>query len=588
MDKTLLRTGKNTEYSHEHVGQKIVLNGWVNRRRDHGGVIFVDLRDVSGLIQLVFDPAYSESAHQMADELRNEFVLSVKGTVFARSAEAINPNLATGKIEVFVDELTILSRAKALPFLLDEHHKVNEETRLKYRFLDLRRPAMQDNLIKRAKILKSARSFLDENGFLDVETPMLTKSTPEGARDFLVPSRLAAGSFYALPQSPQLFKQILMISGLDRYYQIAKCFRDEDLRADRQPEFTQIDIEFSFVDQETILTTMEKMISTIFKEVYGLEVNAPFKRIPYDEAMRRYGVDKPDLRFGLELVDVAAIAKKSEFKVFHQALEAGGLVYALNAKGGAKFSRKEIDDYTNYVSIFGAKGLAWMKVTDKGLESSITKFFSPEVLEELKQATDAAPGDIVFFGADAPSVVHNALGNLRNKLAQDLGLIDPDRVELAWVVDFPLLEWDDEEKRYVALHHPFTSPCLEDMALLDSEPLKVRSQAYDLVFNGVELGGGSIRIHSAQLQQKMFELLGISEEEAQVKFGFLIEALSYGAPPHGGIAFGLDRMVMLLQKMQSIRDVIAFPKTQRGQCLLSNAPSGVSERQLKELHIKTR
>ncbi len=587
MDKKLIRTKKNTDISEKNIGDKVTLNGWVHRRRDHGGIIFIDFRDISGLVQIVFDPAFNKEAHAIAEGIRSEFVLAVEGEIFSRGEDAINPDLKTGKIEVFISKVEILNKSKALPFMLDEYHTVNEDTRLKYRYLDLRRELMQENFIKRAQIVRSARNFLDSNYFLDLETPMLTKSTPEGARDFLVPSRMHKGEFYALPQSPQIFKQILMVSGFERYYQVVKCFRDEDLRADRQPEFTQIDIEMSFVDMETVLGTMEEMVKTMYKEVYNIDVPTPFKRLPYEEAMARYGLDKPDLRFDMQLVDIGDIAAKSDFKVFQQALNDGGIVYALNAKsGGAKFSRKNIDDYTKYVGNYGAKGLAWMKVTENGLESNITKFFKPEVLEEIAKATDAQPGDILFFGAAHKEVVWAALGHLRNKLAADLGLIDETKNEFLWVVDFPLLEWDEEEKRYVALHHPFTAPKLEDMHLMDSDPGKVRSDAYDLVLNGVEIGGGSIRIHTPELQSRVFELLGIGEEEARQKFGFLIDALSFGAPPHGGIAFGLDRLIMLLQKTASIRDVIAFPKTQRGQCLMSDAPSDVNTRQLNEIHLK--
>lgn len=586
MEANLIRTHKNTEVTEKNIDLEVRLNGWVHRRRDHGGVIFVDLRDITGLIQLVFDPEYNKDAHQLAEELRSEFVISVKGVVKDRAKEVINPNLETGKIEVFIDELEILNRSKALPFMLDEHQQVNEDTRLSYRFLDLRRGSMQKNLINRAKIVSVARNYLDENNFIDIETPMLTKSTPEGARDFLVPSRMHPGQFYALPQSPQLFKQILMISGFDRYYQIVKCFRDEDLRADRQPEFTQIDIEYSFTDVDTIINTMEEMVSSILKKVYQKDVSLPIRKMPYDEAMDKYGSDRPDLRFDMQLKNISDIAERSDFKVFTQTVKNGGIVYVLNAKGGAKFSRKDIDDYTKFVGNYGAKGLAWMKVTEKGLESSITKFFSEETLKEIYDATAAEPGDILFFGADSKEVVFPALGSLRVKLGHDLGLIDEDQMEFVWVVDFPLFEYDEEAKRYVAIHHPFTAPNIEDEKYLDTDPLKVKSQAYDLVLNGTELGGGSIRIHQPELQQKVFKLLGIEEEEQKAKFGFLLDALSFGAPPHGGIAFGLDRIVMLLEKVGSIRDVIAFPKTQRGQCLMTSSPSEVDRKQLKELHIK--
>jgi len=587
LDKELIRTKKNTEITEKDINSRVTLNGWVHRRRDHGGIIFIDLRDISGIIQIVFDPSFSEEAHKTAEKLRNEFVISVSGIVKKRSDETINPNMKTGTIEVFIDKITILNTSETLPFSLDEYHKVNEDVRLEYRFLDLRRPTMQKNLINRAKFVNNIRKFLTENNFIEIETPVLTKSTPEGARDFLVPSRLNIGSFYALPQSPQLFKQILMISGFDRYYQIVKCFRDEDLRADRQPEFTQIDIEMSFINKDIIIELMEKMISFAIKETYGIEIKIPFRRMSFKDAMHKYGSDRPDLRFGLELVDVGDIVKDSSFNVFTNALKNKGIVYAINAKGGAKISRKEIDEYTQYVSTFGAKGLAWIKATENGLESSITKFFTKEQLDKLTERLTVEPGDIIFFGADHPSIVFQSLGNLRLKLGKDLNLIDENKLEFLWVVDFPSFEWNEDEKRHVAVHHPFTSPKSEHIKLIDEGKLEdVEAEAYDMVLNGIELGGGSIRIHNPEIQKKVFKALSITEKEAEEKFGFLLKALSFGAPPHGGIAFGLDRIIMLLEKAQSIRDVIAFPKTQRGHCLMTGSPSLVEQSQLKELGIK--
>jgi len=587
LEKDLIRTKKNTEVTIEDVDKRVVLNGWVHRRRDHGGIIFIDLRDVSGIIQLVFDPSFSEKAHNTAEKLRNEYVISVSGVVKKRSDDTINTSMKTGLIEVFIDKITILNKSETLPFALDEYQKVNEDVRLEYRFLDLRRPLMQKNLINRARFVNNVRKFLNDNSFIEVETPVLTKSTPEGARDFLVPSRLNIGSFYALPQSPQLFKQILMISGFDRYYQIVKCFRDEDLRADRQPEFTQIDIEMSFINKETIMTLMEEMISFAIKETYGIEIKTPLRRMKFKDAMHRYGTDRPDLRFGLELTDVGDIVKDSSFNVFKSALNNKGIVYAINAKGGAKLSRKDIDDYTQYVANFGAKGLAWIKATENGLESSITKFFAKEQLDMLKERLSVEPGDIIFFGADHPSIVLPALGNLRLKLGRDLGLIDDNKMEFLWVVDFPLFEWSEDEKRHVSVHHPFTSPKEEHLKLLEEKRFdEIEAEAYDMVLNGIELGGGSIRIHNTEVQKKVFNSLGITDKEAEEKFGFLLKALSFGAPPHGGIAFGLDRIIMLLEKTQSIRDVIAFPKTQRGHCLMTGSPSPVEPSQLKELGIK--
>ena len=588
MEKNLIRTNKNTEISIEDINSRVTLNGWVHKRRDHGGIIFIDLRDISGIIQLVFDPSFSEEAHKKAENLRNEFVISVSGIVKKRSEDTINPNMKTGEIEVFVDQITILNTSDPLPFLIDEYQKVNEEVRLEYRFLDLRRPKMQKNLINRAKFVNNIRKFLTENSFIEIETPVLTKSTPEGARDFLVPSRLTIGSFYALPQSPQLFKQILMISGFDRYYQIVKCFRDEDLRADRQPEFTQIDIEMSFINKDIIMDLMEKMIYFTIKETYGIEIKIPMKRIPFKEAINKYGTDRPDIRFGLEMVDLGNIVKDSNFNVFTNALKNNGIVYAINAKGCAnKISRKDIDEYTQFVATFGAKGLAWIKVTETGLESSITKFFTKEQLNKIAERVKAEPGDIIFFGADHRSIVLPALGNLRLKIGKDHKLIDEKKMEFLWVIDFPLFEWNEEEKRYVSVHHPFTSPKLEHISLIEEGKFEeIEAEAYDMVVNGIELGGGSIRIHNTNTQKKIFKALGITEKEAEEKFGFLLKALSFGAPPHGGIAFGLDRIIMLLENAPSIRDVIAFPKTQRGHCLMTGSPSPVEDKQLKELGIK--
>lgn len=570
-----------------HIGQQVTLAGWVLRRRDHGGVIFIDLRDYTGYSQIVFNPETNAEAHAAAEKLRSEFVVQITGEVIGRQ-DNINPKIATGEIEILASSLTVLSTSETPVFPLDEHTEVNEDTRLKYRFLDLRREQMFDNLHKRHLLAQSIRSSLNSNGFMEVETPILNKSTPEGARDFLVPSRLQPGSFYALPQSPQIFKQLLMISGFDRYYQIVKCFRDEDLRADRQPEFTQIDMEMSFIHQDDLLTIIEQMLASTLKEVYNMEVPVPFPRMAYDEAIRRYGTDRPDTRFGLELQDITAIGSASEFKVFAAVAGNGGTIKGINAKGGAQFSRKDIEtDFTKYVSTYGAKGLAWMRVTESGLESNIVKFFSSDQQQQLIELFAAEPGDLLLFVADKPRIVHDALAHLRLLIGERLGLIDKDKYNFLWVVDFPLFEYDEEKKRWDAVHHPFTAPKAEDLALLDSDPGKVRSDSYDVVLNGVELGGGSIRIHDAATQSRIFSLLDISPEEAEQKFGFLLSALKFGAPPHGGIALGFDRLVMLLQHTPSLRDVIAFPKTQKGMCLLSEAPSGVSDEQLKELYIRT-
>jgi len=568
------------------IGKEVCIMGWVQRRRDHGGLIFIDLRDRSGIVQLALDPDRDPEAHSKADRVRNEFVIAAKGKVSPRPEGTVNPKMPTGEVEIEISELRILNSAKTPPFMLDEYSEVAENIRLKYRYLDLRRSAVQQNLMLRHKVTRATRNYLDSQGFLDIETPVLTKSTPEGARDYLVPSRVNPGQFFALPQSPQLFKQLLMISGYDRYAQIVKCFRDEDLRADRQPEFTQIDCEMSFVDRDDVMRVMEGLIATIFKETIGVEVPLPMGRISYAEAMDRFGVDNPDLRFGLELKDITALVKNSGFKVFASVAAGGGLVKALNAKGCANFSRKDLDDLTAFTAIYGAKGMAWVKITEEGWQSPIAKFFTAEELAELNKALDAQLGDLLLFVADTARVANESLGRLRNHLGQRLGLAAKDDYKFVWVTDFPLLEWDEEAKRYAAVHHPFTAPLDEDVPLLDSDPGKVRAKAYDMVLNGSEIGGGSIRIHDQLIQSKMFQMLGIGEEEAQQKFGFLLDALSYGAPPHGGIAFGLDRLTMILTGSDSIRDVIAFPKTQKATCLMSEAPGPVSDKQLQELSIR--
>lgn len=580
------RTHSAGELSLADVGKRVVLNGWVNTRRDHGGLIFVDLRDRSGIIQTVFSPEVNIDAFHLAETVRSEYCLAVGGAVRRRPEGSENPNLSTGEIEVYADYLEILNPSKTPPFYIEDGIDVDETLRLKYRYLDLRRPEMRENIILRHRVVRTIRQYLDSKGFIEIETPILSKSTPEGARDYLVPSRVHHGEFFALPQSPQLYKQILMVAGMEKYFQIARCFRDEDLRADRQPEFTQLDMEMSFVDESDVQELVEGMISQVFYENMGIQVKTPFPRIAYDEAMVRYGSDKPDTRFGLEIVDITDLVRDVDFKVFANAVKDGGVVRALNAKGCGSFSRKEIDDLGVMAQKLGAKGLAWINVADDGLKSPLTKYFSPEKMEEILKAVDARTGDLILFGADSPDMVAKVLGALRLELGERLGLIDKERFDFVWVVDFPLLEWDEEEKRWVAKHHPFTSPRVEDIDLLDRDPGRARARAYDLVLNGVEIGGGSIRIHRREMQEKMFSLIGLSSEEAGEKFGYMLEAFEYGTPPHGGVAFGIDRLVMLMAGRSSIRDVIAFPKTQSASCPMTNAPSQVSDKQLKELGIK--
>ena len=582
------RTHHCNELNTGHVGQEVVLMGWAQRRRDHGGVIFVDLRDREGITQVVFNPEISESVHAKAHEIRNEYVIGIRGRVENRPEGMINANLPTGDIEVLVTELKLLNSAKTPPFLIEDNVDVSEQLRLKYRHLDLRRPQLQKNIILRNQASVAVRNYLAENGFLEIETPVLTKSTPEGARDYLVPSRVNPGQFYALPQSPQLFKQLLMVSGFDRYYQIVRCFRDEDLRADRQPEFTQIDMEMSFVGEEDVMAIAEGLMGRLFRETLGMDLSLPFPRLSYDEAMARYGLDKPDIRFGLELKDVSDLVGTSGLKVFSGAVASGGIVKALNAKGCAEFTRKELDDLTEFVGIYQAKGLAWIKIRPEGWQSPIAKFFTDAEKQALTERLDMQVNDLVFFVADKPGIVNEALGHLRNHLGKRLGLIPENSFAFVWVTHFPLLEYDETEKRFQAMHHPFTSPVEADYDKLESDPGNVTSRAYDMVLNGVEIGGGSIRIHQKALQERVLQALGMVPESYEEKFGFLLSALESGAPPHGGIAFGFDRLTMMLCGQSSIRDVIAFPKTQKAACLLTNAPSPAAPAQLEELNIRVR
>ena len=587
MNKRTTYCGLVTE---EFLNEKVTLKGWVHNRRDLGGLIFVDLRDREGIVQIVFNPDFSEEALQVAETVRSEYVVEVQGVVTKRDAETINPKIKTGQVEVQVSNIEIINKSETPPFSINEENvNVDENIRLKYRYLDLRRQELAQTFKMRHQTTRSIRQYLDNTGFFDIETPVLTKSTPEGARDYLVPSRVHEGEFYALPQSPQLFKQLLMISGFDKYYQIVKCFRDEDLRADRQPEFTQVDIEMSFVDQEDIIAMGEDMLRKVVKDVKGIDVSGPFPRMTYAEAMDRYGSDKPDTRFGMELINVSQLGKEMNFKVFKDTVDNNGEIKAIVAKDAAnKYTRKDMDALTEFVNIYGAKGLAWVKVVDDGLSGPIARFFEDANVETLKQLTEAKPGDLVMFVADKPNVVAQSLGALRIKLAKELGLIDESKLNFLWVTDWPLLEYDEDAKRYVAAHHPFTSPKREDIEKLDTEPENVQANAYDIVLNGYELGGGSIRIHDGELQQKMFEVLGFTNEQAQEQFGFLLDAFKYGAPPHGGIALGLDRLVMLLTNRTNLRDTIAFPKTASATCLLTDAPGEVSDKQLQELSLRIR
>ena len=582
----LIRTKYCGQINKNDLEKEVVINGWLATRRDHGGIIFLDIRDRSGIVQVVFDPAVNKDLHENAHKLRNEFVVGIKGKVRKRPEGTENTKISTGEVEIVAQELEVYNEADTPPFMIEDDIDVNEDVRLKYRYLDLRRPKILNNFLTRHKVYEITRNFLNANGFIEVETPFLIKSTPEGARDYLVPSRVNPGKFYALPQSPQTMKQLLMVSGFDRYYQIARCFRDEDLRADRQPEFTQIDLEMSFVDVDQVVGLVEGLVKEIFSKTLNIKFNENFPQMKYKDAMDLYGSDKPDTRFEMKLVNVSDIFVNSNFKVFAGVIHNGGIIKALNFKGAAKIlSRKDIDDLVAFAQSNGASGMAWIKFTEKA-ESPIVKFIDVDNLEKLKQKMNVEKDDIVFFIADKEKAANEILGRVRLHIGEKYNLIDKNKLNFLWVKEFPLLEWSEEEKRFVAMHHPFTSVMDEDISLLDTAPEKARAKAYDLVLNGVELGGGSIRIHKKDLQKKMFSILKIGEEEAKLKFGFLLEAFQYGAPPHGGFAIGLDRLVMILTKSISIRDVIAFPKTQRAQCPLTGAPSEVEPRQLKELNIK--
>ena len=573
----------------ENLGETVTLMGWCQTRRDHGGVIFVDLRDYTGICQVVFRKEASSEAHERADSIRSEFVIAVRGKVENRIEGNVNPKLPTGEIEIVVHELNILSESQTPPYVMDEREQVEERLRLQYRYLDLRHPTMQKNLILRSKATQQTRNFLADQGFFEIETPMLTKSTPEGARDYLVPSRVHPGSFYALPQSPQIFKQLLMVSGYDRYMQIARCFRDEDLRGNRQPEFTQLDLEMSFIQPEDIYNLVEGLLSSLFETLLDVKISIPYERMPYQTAMEDYGVDAPDLRFDLKLKDISDIAGQCGLKVFSDAIERGGIAKAINVKGGSDFSRKELDELTEFVKIYGAKGMAWVKRNEEGWQSPIAKFFSAEDQRAIEERLDVEVGDLILFGADNKNIVNDALGNLRKEVARRRKLIPENTYKFVWITDFPLLEYSASDKRYHAVHHPFTMPNLEDFKKYgETEPQNIRSVAYDVVLNGVELGGGSIRIHRQDIQQQVFKWLELNDAEIEEKFGFLLQALSYGAPPHGGIALGFDRLMMFLLNTDSIRDVVAFPKTQRASCLMTEAPSEVPPSALEELHLRVR